>query len=142
VSPRTDLSARSRGIERFRQVLLVVMAAFYVLAGLNHFRDPDFYVRIMPPYVPWHRALVFLSGVAEVVLGALVLPRKTRRIAGLGLIALLAAVFPANVHMALHPDAHPDVPAWALYLRLPLQGVLVAWAYWVTRTGSDGNDST
>ena len=119
---------------------LGLMAAFYVAAGIAHFLNPEFYVEIMPPYLPWHRAAVFLSGLAEIALGLLLIPRATRRAAAWGVIALLAAVFPANLHMAIH-QVHPvHAPAWmgtpsgaALWMRLPLQGVLMVWAWWHTR---------
>jgi uncharacterized membrane protein len=106
----------------------------FILAGLNHFRDPAFYVNIMPPYLPWHGELVAISGVAEVVLGVMMLFRRWAALAGWGLIALLVAVFPANLHMAMHPELYPSIPPVVLWLRLPLQGVLIAWAYFYTRS--------
>jgi uncharacterized membrane protein len=117
------------------RVALVMMAAFYVVAGLNHFRDPDFYLQIMPPWVPWHEAMVWLSGVAEVALGIALLVPRTRRWAAWGVVALLIAVFPANLHMALNdvPINGEHLPAWALWLRLPLQLVLIGWALVYTR---------
>lgn len=121
---------------RAKRALLYVMGAAYVLAGLNHFRVPSFYLQIMPPYIPWHSAMVVISGIAEIVLGVAVMIPRTRRLAAWGLIALLIAVFPANLHMALHEvrvDGEVAGPAWALWLRLPLQGVLIAWAYLYTR---------
>jgi uncharacterized membrane protein len=105
----------------------------FILAGLNHFRSPDFYINIMPPYLPWHRELVAISGVAEIALGALVLFPRWAAPAGWGLIALLVAIFPANVHMAMNPQLYPSISPTALWLRLPLQGLLIAWAYWYTR---------
>jgi len=96
-----------------------------------HFVRPEFYLAIMPLYLPWHRALVFLSGVAEVAFGALMFVRP--RIGAWGLIATLIAVFPANLHMALNPQLFPEFPPLALWLRLPIQGVLLAWAWWHTR---------
>jgi uncharacterized membrane protein len=90
-------------------------------------------VRIMPPYLPWHLALVYGSGIAEIVLGAMLLVPRWSRLAAWGLVALLVAVFPANVHMAMNPEAFPDVAPRLLYLRLPLQGVLILWAWWYTR---------
>ncbi len=105
-------------------------------AGANHFLRTETYVGIMPPWLPWHRPLVLLSGLLEIAGGLAVLPRRTRPAAGWFLVALLAAVFPANLHMALHPEAYPEIPAWALYLRLPLQGVLAWWAWWATRPGA------
>ena len=120
---------------RLKLVLKYLMSAFFVLAGLNHFRDPSFYLRIMPPYLPWHLFLVYLSGGFEIGLGVLLLFPKLTRIAGFGLIALLIAIFPANIHMAANPKLYPDINPIALWIRLPLQGVLVAWAYWYTRPG-------
>ena len=105
----------------------------FIAAGANHFLNTPFYVSIMPPYLPWHLALVYLSGVAEMGLGALLLFEQWSVLAGWGLIALLIAVFPANIHMALHPDLYTWASPMNLCLRLPLQGVLIAWAYWYTR---------
>ena len=118
--------------------LKYLLSAFFVLAGLNHFRDPHFYLRIMPPYFPWHLFFVFLSGVLEVVLGILLLVPKFTGIAGFCLIALLIAIFPANIHMAANPTLYPEISPIALWIRLPLQGVLIAWAYWYTHPGSAG----
>lgn len=102
-------------------------------AGLNHFRTPAFYTKIMPPYLPWHYELVLVSGFAEMLLGFLLLIPSTRMVAAWGIIALLIAVFPANLHMALHPEQFPDLPKIALWVRLPMQGLLIAWAFWYTR---------
>jgi uncharacterized membrane protein len=119
-----------------KRILLYVMAAFYVAAGVNHFLSPDFYVAIMPPYLPWHLELVYLSGIAEIVCGLGLLFRRTRVLAAWATIALLVAIFPANIHVALH-----DVPIggrgeilgiWN-WVRLPFQFVLIAWAWWYTR---------
>jgi len=107
-------------------------AALFVAAGVAHFARPDVYLRIMPPYLPYGRALVLLSGGFEVVLGLLLLVPATSRLAAWGLIALLVAVFPANVHMYLHADRFPLSPT-LLLLRLPLQAVLIFWAYAYTR---------
>ncbi|MGH9945193.1 MAG: DoxX family protein [Pyrinomonadaceae bacterium] len=113
-----------------------LFGGLFILAGVNHFVNPEFYLRIMPPYLPWHPALVLLSGIAEIILGALLLFRRYAAFAGWGLIALLIAVFPANLHMAMHPELYPTISPLALWLRLPLQGVLIAWAYWYTRAES------
>src|SRR5262245_45547889 len=116
-----------------RPVMRWLLALLFVLAGVNHFRDPTFYVRIMPPYLPWHLPLVYVSGACEIALGVLLVIPRTSRLAAWGLIALLVAVFPANVHMAMNPQDFPKFSPAALYVRLPLQVVLVAWAYWFTR---------
>lgn len=87
----------------------------------------------MPPYLPWHLELVYLSGLCEIAGGLAVLPARSRRAGGWFVIAVLAGVFPANVQMALHPEQFPDLPAWTLWARLPLQLVFAAWAWWATR---------
>jgi uncharacterized membrane protein len=101
----------------------------FVFAGIMHFVIPKAYRRIMPPYVPAPMAMVYASGVAEAAGGAALLHPRTRRAGGWWLIATLLAVFPANLHMALHPDEFPKVPggARALYARLPVQAVFIAW---------------
>ena len=102
---------------------------FFVLAGLLHFVRPRMYEAIMPPYLPAHRELVYLSGVAEMAGGLALLSPRTRRIGGWWLVATLVAVFPANVHMALHPEDFPEVPGGRASLlgRLPLQLAFLAW---------------
>ncbi|MCB9592905.1 MAG: DoxX family protein [Sandaracinaceae bacterium] len=124
-------------MRRAKTVLRAVMGVLYIAAGVNHFVNQAFYVSIMPPYVPWHVAMVWISGVAEIALGIGVLVPKTRALAGWGLIALLIAVFPANLHMALAEPGTYDAPAWGLWLRLPVQALLIAWAWWATRPDRD-----
>lgn len=117
----------------FKTLTRVIFGLLFVAAGVNHFVDTPFYMAIMPPYLPWHYALVIISGVAEVVLGFASLIRKLSHPAAWGIIALLIAVFPANIHMATHPELYPTIPAITLWLRLPLQFLLILWAYWYTR---------
>jgi len=117
---------------KLKPLLRYVLGILFIAAGLYHFINPDFYLRIMPPYLPWHLFLVHLSGLFESALGIMLLIPKFTRLAAWGLIALLIAVFPANIHMAMNPQLYPDIPPFALWLRLPLQGVFIAWAYWYT----------
>ncbi len=117
-----------------RVALRWLLSALFVFAGAMHFVKPDAYASVVPPSLPRPHLLVAISGVCE-ILGAIgiLLPQPLRRTAGWGLILLLIAVFPANVQMALHPapvGGHAIKPLY-LYLRLPLQAVLIAWAYWV-----------
>lgn len=123
-------------MSRPKVILLWLMAAFYVFAGINHFLDPGFYLPMMPPVLPWHRELVWLSGVAEVGLGLAVLVPRLRRLAAWGLVALLVAVFPANLHVALENvpigGRTEGLGVWN-WVRLPFQLVLIAWAWWYTR---------
>ena len=116
---------------RPRTVSRVLLALFFIAAGVLHFVRPDFYLKIMPPYLPWHLGLVYVSGAFEVLGGAGMLVPPLRRAAGWGLIALLVAVFPANVQMFLDYLARDG---WSLatvgtLLRLPLQIPLILWVY-------------
>lgn len=127
-------------LRRIKRPLLYVMSAVYVVAGILHFVVPGLYAQIVPPWLPWPVGLVYLSGLAEILVGVGLLIPRTRTIAAWGLVALLVAVFPANVYMATSgvviqgapgPIADPSpVGRWA---RLPLQAVLVAVAWWYTR---------
>ncbi|RIV27060.1 DoxX family protein [Fibrisoma montanum] len=110
---------------------LYLMAFVYVAAGVNHFIRPKLYMAIMPPYLPAHSELVMLSGVAEVVLGIGLLFPATRSVSAWGLILLLVAVFPANVYMATS-GRFRKLPRWLLWARLPLQGLLIWWAWQYT----------
>jgi uncharacterized membrane protein len=111
------------------RVLRQTAGPFFILAGVLHFVIPKAYRRIMPPYVPAPMAVVYASGVAEIVGGVGLLAERSRRPAGWWLIATLIAVFPANIHMALNPEDFRKVPggAVALWGRLPFQGVFIAW---------------
>jgi uncharacterized membrane protein len=111
----------------------LVLGLLFIAAGANHFLNPDFYLGIMPPWLPARRELVALSGALEILGGLAVFLAPVRSWAGWGLVLLLVAVFPANLHMALNPELFPELPAAALWARLPLQGVLIAWAWWATR---------
>ena len=108
------------------------LAALFVLAGSWHFAHPATYLRIMPPQLPHPLALVYVSGVFEVLGGLGLLLKPTRRLAGWGLLALLLAVFPANVYMAL-AHAQLGIPGWAAWGRLPLQLPLLWWTWRVMR---------
>jgi len=120
-------------LSRTKRALLWLMSAFYVLGGVYHLVNPGFYLPMMPPYLPWHRELVFVSGVAELVLGVAVLIPGLRRAAALGIIALLIAVFPANLHIAMNDvplaGATEGAGVWN-WVRLPFQAVFIAWAWW------------
>lgn len=113
-----------------------LLAGLFVLAGINHFRDPAFYLAMMPPYVPMHELMVQISGVAEIGLGILLLNKRTTQIAAWGLIALLVAVLPANLYMAMNPELFPDVSPTALWLRVPMQLPLMWWAWLYTKERS------
>jgi uncharacterized membrane protein len=110
-----------------------VIGLLFAAAGSLHFKSPATYERIVPPYLPAHAQLVAISGLCEILGGVGAAIPATRRPAGIGLIALLVAVFPANVYMATDAAAFASfLPAWALWVRLPLQVLLIAWVYGAT----------
>ena len=112
-------------------ILRTLLALFFMAAGTMHFLSPEPYLHIMPPYLPHHLLLVYLSGIGEIAGGVGVLVTGLRRIAGYGLIALLIAVFPANVNMAVNHISLSGLtlPSWLLWLRLPVQALLIAWVW-------------
>ncbi len=115
---------------RLRTVQPYLIGIIFVAAGALHFRNPRMYEAIMPPYVPAHRELVLASGFFEILGGVGAMIPQTRKAAGWGLIALLVAVFPANIYMAVDTEKFGKLaPAWALYARLPLQFLLMWWIY-------------
>jgi uncharacterized membrane protein len=107
----------------------------FTFAGVMHFLRPRWYLAIMPDYLPAHRQLVYASGVAEIAGGLGTLHPRTRDAASCWSIATLIAVFPANVHMAIHAERYRRVPGGraALYARLPVQALLIAWARYAGR---------
>jgi len=127
-------------LARLKRPLLYVMASIYIIAGITHFVIPEAFAQIVPPMLPYPLVLAYLSGVAEIALGVGLLFSRTRKLAAWGVIVLLIVIFPANVYMAVSDvtvtgvfgrtlDPSPVVQ-WG---RLPLQGVLILWAWWYTR---------
>jgi uncharacterized membrane protein len=115
-----------------KKYLIYLMAAAYTFAGINHFWHPGFYLKMLVGFLPYPEALNYISGVAEILIGiGLVIP-ATRRFSAWALIALLLAVFPANINMAIHHEQF-GLPAAGLYLRLPVQLLLIWWAYIYTK---------
>ncbi|MEO5681048.1 MAG: DoxX family protein [Chitinophagaceae bacterium] len=110
---------------------LYIMSLLYIAAGIWHFMRPRSYMKIMPPWLPWHLQLVYLSGAAEILLGILLVPESTRVMAAWGIIALLIAVFPANIQMTINYFHYNNPMKWITVARLPLQIVLIwlAWTY-------------
>lgn len=113
-------------------IALYIMAGLYILAGVNHFIQPKFYLKIMPPYIPAHKLMVDLSGIAEIVIGAALFFPSIRSWAAIALIALLIAVLPANIYMLTERLANRrfrKIPVAFLWLRMPIQAALIYWAY-------------
>ena len=114
---------------------LAVVFLWFAIGGIAHFAATELEMRIVPPYIPWPRAAVLVSGVFELLGAAGLLYRPTRRAAGWGLFALTIAVTPAHIYMLQQPELF-DVPYWALVLRLPVQAALLALIVWSTAPAS------
>ena len=109
-----------------------LMALFYINVGINHFTKPQWFLQIMPPYIPFHLELVYLSGFFEILFGLMLLFSRTRKIAGWGLILLLIAVFPANIYLAQTNGVAMGIAAEVAWWRLPFQAIFIGIAYWHT----------
>ncbi|MBX9666735.1 MAG: hypothetical protein K2X93_03910 [Candidatus Obscuribacterales bacterium] len=107
----------------------IILSAFFIGVGVLHFTKADLFMRVMPPYLPYPRELVYVSGIFEILGGIGVHVALTRRAVGYGLIALLVAVFPANIHMAVHSELFPELPVALLWIRLLFQPLIMAWVW-------------
>ncbi len=116
-----------------RKLSVFTLSVFFVSFGIDHFVNPEFYLSIMPPNLPLKLEAVYISGLFEILGGVGVLIASTRKIASLGLVTLLVAVYPANIYMALNPERFPEVSINVLYFRLFLQFFFFYWAYSVSR---------
>ena len=125
----------------WKKIVLFGLAAFFINVGVDHFVNPEFYLSIMPPAFPLHLEAVYISGFFEVLGGVGVLIPRLRKIAGWGLVALLVAVYPANIYMAITPEAFPEVSVELLYVRLAFQFLFFYWAFSVTRPAYNGGDN-
>ncbi|MGI8883433.1 MAG: DoxX family protein [Pyrinomonadaceae bacterium] len=114
-------------------ILKWILGTAFVLAGANHFINPDFYLKMMPPFLPAPLFLVYLSGVLEIAFGVFLLVPRYSRFAAFGLIALLIAVFPANIYMAMNSQLFSEFSPLALYARLPLQLLFIVWTFWYAK---------
>lgn len=116
-----------------KKISLYLLGTIFIVAGILHFVTPESYRPIMPPYLPWHDGLIYLSGVFEILFGILVLIPKTQKWGAWGLVLLLIAVFPANLYMAQTGGSTVGDGEWLpviAWLRLPLQVLLILWARW------------
>ncbi len=116
----------------FKLTTIYIMSIAYMYVGVRHFIDPDFFLAIMPNYLTFHLEFVYLSGLAEVILGLMLLSKKTRKTGAIGLIILLILVFPANIHLVkseLSQSILGVTKNQSIY-RLPFQGLFILIAYW------------
>ena len=114
----------------FKQITIYLMSLFYVFGGIKHFTNVGWYMKIMPPYLSYHKELVYLSGAFEIILGIMLVFEKTRFLSGWGLILLLIAVFPANIYLAQTNGATINISPVLAWGRLPFQAVFIGLAYW------------
>ena len=118
-----------------KSFLIIISSIFYVIVGIKHFIEPEYFLSIVPPYLPYHLELVYISGLFEILFGLLILFPKYRYYGAIGLILLLIAVFPANIYLAQSNEAQEaigatqEIATW----RLPIQGVLIWIAYFIRR---------
>ena len=118
-----------------KSFLIIISSIFYVIVGIKHFIEPEYFLSIVPPYLPYHLELVYISGLFEILFGLLILFPKYRYYGAIGLILLLVAVFPANIYLAQSKEAQEaigatqEIATW----RLPIQGVLIWVAYYIRR---------
>lgn len=118
-----------------KSFLIIISSIFYVIVGIKHFIEPEYFLSIVPPYLPYHLELVYISGLFEILFGLLILFPKYRYYGAFGLILLLVAVFPANIYLAQSKEAQEalgatqEIATW----RLPIQGVLIWIAYYIRR---------
>jgi uncharacterized membrane protein len=116
-----------------KKIFAYIMGVTYLFAGFNHFWHTTFYTKMVDGFLPYPVALVYISGVAEMLCGLGLLIPATRKAAAWGTIALLVAITPAHFNMIIHHEQWPDVPLWGLYLRLPIQLLLIWWAWIYTK---------
>ena len=118
-----------------KYILIIISSIFYVLVGIKHFIDPNFFLAIVPPYLPYHLELVYISGLFEILFGVMILFPKYRYWGSVGLIILLIAVFPANIYLFMSEEAQraieitQEIATW----RLPVQGIFILVAYWIRK---------
>jgi len=119
----------------FKKITIYFMGLAYIYVGIRHFIDPDFFLAIMPDYLPYHLEAVYISGICEIALGAMLFFKKYRWMAGWGLILLLIAVFPANIYLAQNESAQQaiQISKTAALIRLPFQALFIGLAYWHTK---------
>ncbi len=116
-----------------KNISAYIIGVAFILAGANHFINPEFYLRMMPPVLPAHELLNYVSGIVEIILGALLFIPKTKVVAAWGLIVLLIAVFPANIYMAMEAGKSIDISPVVAYIRLPFQFLFIWLVYRETK---------
>lgn len=123
-------------ISKWKFVARLFIFTWFFIGGISHFVIPEPFLRIMPPYIPFHLACVYISGALELLGAFSIWYKPIRSSAGYGLMLLVAIVTLANIHMYQHPELFPSIPHWMLLVRFPVQGLLVWLIWWATRSDS------
>ena len=118
-----------------KYILIIISSVFYVIVGIKHFIDPNYFLAIVPPFLPYQLELVYVSGFFEILFGIMILIPKYRYLGSIGLILLLVAVFPANIYLALNAQAQEAIGATQDFAtwRLPVQGIFIWVANWIRK---------
>tara|TARA_B100002049_G_scaffold114568_1_gene84653 strand:+ start:153 stop:551 length:399 start_codon:yes stop_codon:yes gene_type:complete len=118
-----------------KSILIIISSIFYTIVGVKHFIEPDYFLSIIPPYLPFHIELIYISGFFEILFGLMILFPKYRYYGSIGLILLLIAIFPANIYLAQNKEAQEAIGAsqQIAIWRLPIQGILIWIAYWIRK---------
>lgn len=120
-----------------KNISLILMTVFYLVAGINHFLHPDNYYALIPPYFPFHQFINIASGAAEIIFGGLLIFSSSRKAGAFGIVVLLILFIPAHIYMIQKGgcmSVQVCIPAWLAWVRLfPLQFVLIAWARWYAK---------
>ena len=118
-----------------KSILIIISSIFYTIVGVKHFIEPDYFLSIIPPYLPFHIELIYISGFFEILFGLMILFPKYRYYGSIGLILLLIAIFPANIYLAQSKEAQEAIGAsqQIAIWRLPIQGILIWIAYWIRK---------
>lgn len=118
-----------------KSILIIISSIFYTIVGVKHFIEPDYFLSIIPPYLPFHIELVYISGFFEILFGLMILFPKYRYYGSIGLILLLIAIFPANIYLAQSKEAQEAIGAsqQIAIWRLPIQGIFIWIAYWIRK---------
>ena len=113
-----------------KYILIIISSVFYVIVGIKHFIDPNYFLAIVPPFLPYQLELVYVSGFFEILFGIMILIPKYRYLGSIGLILLLVAVFPANIYLAQTNGVAMNISATIAWARLPIQFIFIGIAYW------------
>jgi uncharacterized membrane protein len=122
-----------------QRIFFFIMILLYLAAGINHFVQPEFYLKIMPNYIPFHGFCVFMSGVCEITFAFLLIPIRTRKLAAWLIIAMLTVFFIIHIQMVIDYWDNNDSMFWVAIIRIPLQFVLIWWAWLYTKNPQPKN---